>query len=183
MGIGKIASFLSSLSPASEAAAATASADQIPEESERGATALSEHSDLDSGPRHGEQHPLAAQLQTMVGAVRALNDNAVEQGAAVAVSPAGPQLRNAVTALGHLLAAVDAQALAHGAAAPVREASSVIDAVEAGLAASQATAEKAMRNLPAHQAFRAREALDTFQADMQAAVNQVRGALGGLKVP
>ncbi|MBC7951203.1 MAG: hypothetical protein H7Z12_05180 [Rhodospirillaceae bacterium] len=182
MAIGKIASFLSSLSPASEAAATTASADQVPEDSERRATALSEHPDLERDRQRGDQHPLAAQLQTMVSAVRALNDNAAEQGAAVAVSPAGPQLKNAVTALGHLLAAVDAQAMAHGAAAPVREASGVIDAVEAGLAGSQASAEQVMRHLPAHQAFRARETLANFQTDMQSAVSQVREALNGLKV-
>lgn len=180
MGIGKIASFLNSLSPASEAAATTASADQVPEDSERRANALSEHPDLSGDHQHNDPNTLAAQLHTMVGAVRALNDHAVQQGAAVAVSPAGPQLKNAVTALGHLLAAVDAQALAHGAAAPVREASGVIDAVEAGLAGSQAAAEQLMRNLPAHQTFRAREALDTFQTDMQAAVSHVRGALDGL---
>lgn len=183
MGIGKIASFLSSLSPASEAAATTASADQVPEESAYSATAPSPHADRDRDRQAGDDHPLAAQLQTMVSAVRALNDNAVEQGAAVAVSPAGPQLKSAVTALGHLLAAVDAQALAHGAAAPVRDASSVMDAVEAGLAGSQAAAEQVIGQLPAHQAFRAREALDSFRMDMQAAVSQVRGTLNGLRLP
>ena len=91
-------------------------------------------------------------------------------------------MRNAVTGLSHLLAAVDSSALAQGAAAPVREAAGVIDAVEAGLIGTQAAAEQVMRNLPALQAARAQEASDRFQSDMRDAIRQVRGALGSLNV-
>lgn len=183
MGIGRIASFLSSLSPAADAAAATATADQVPEESERRADALSEQPSLADQQRHGgDPNDIAAQLQTMVSAVRTLNENAIQQGAAVAVSAAGTELRNAVTGLSHLLAAVDAQALANGAAAPVREAAAVIDGVESGLAGTQAAAEQVMRNLPVVQAQRAQDASDRFQAEMRDAIRQVRGVLSDLNV-
>lgn len=181
MGIGRIASFLSSLSPASEAAAAS-SADQLPEQPDRRVDGLSEQQNLADRRGQGDPNDITAQLQTMVSAVRALNDNAVQQGAAVVVSAAGTELRNAVTALGHLLAAVDAQALAQGAAAPVREAATVIDSVEAGVAGSQSAAELVMRTLPALQAQRAQEATDRFQSEMRAAIGQVRGVLSGLNV-
>ncbi|HLO79021.1 MAG TPA: hypothetical protein VK196_21405 [Magnetospirillum sp.] len=182
MGIGRIASFLSSLSPAADAAAASAAADQVPEERERKTDALSEQSSTADKERRGDPNDLAAQLQTMVTAVRTLNENAVQQGAAVAVSAAGSELRNAVTGLSHLLAAVDANALANGAATPVREAAGVIDAVESGLVGTQAAAQQVMRNLPAAQAQRAQEASDRFQAEMRGAIKQVRGVLTDLNV-
>lgn len=179
MGIGRIASFLSSLSPASDAAAG---ADQVPEQPERRAEALGEQPSLADKERHGDPNDIAAQLQTMVSAVRTLNENAIQQGAAVAVSAAGTELRNAVTGLSHLLAAVDAQAMANGAAAPVREAATVIDGVEAGIAATQAAAEQLVRTMPAAQAQRAQHASDRFQSEMQTAIRQVRGVLGDLNV-
>lgn len=182
MGIGRIASFLSSLSPAADAASAAASADELPPDSERRADAASAQSDLNDQRRQADANDIAAQLQTMVGAVRALNDNAIQQGAAVAVSSAGNELRNAVVGLGHLLAAVDAHALAKGAAAPAREAAGVIDAVESGLAGSQAAAEQVMRNLPAVQAARAQEISSRFQAEMRGAIRQVREVLGSLNL-
>lgn len=182
MGIGRIASLLNGLSPNADAAATTASADAVPDEAERRADALSDQSDLSDRGRRGDPNDIAAQLQTMVTAVRALNENAVQQGAALAVSPAGIELKNAVTGLGHLLAAVNAQALANGAAQPVREAAGVIDAVEAGLAGSQAAAEQMIRAMPVQQAMRVQEISDRFQAEMYDAVRQVRGALGGLNV-
>lgn len=182
MGIGRIASFLSSLSPAADAAASTALAEQVPEESERRADALSDQPSLSDQQRHGDPNDIAAQLQTMVSAVRTLNENAIQQGGAVAVSAAGTELRNAVTGLSHLLAAVDAQALANGAVTPVREASAVIDGVEAGLVGTQAATEQVLRNLPAVQAQRAQDTADRFQADMRAAIGQVRGVLSDLNV-
>lgn len=181
MGIGKIASFLSALSPSSEAAATTASADQVPEDIGSRATGLSEQSGLTHDQQQGDPNDITAQLQTLVSAVRILNDNAVQQGAAMAMSSAGTQLKNAVSGLGHLLTAVNSQSLAHAAAAPVREAASVIDAVEAGQTGTQAAAEQVMRNLPTQQALRAREASDRFQTDMRTAIDQVRTALSDLK--
>ena len=181
MGIGRIASFLSSLSPASDAAA-TVTSTEIPDQPDRQAEGLGAQGGANDRERGGEPSEIAQQLQTMVGAVRTLNENAVQQGAAVAVSAVGNELRNAVTGLSHLLAAVDSRALAQGAAAPVREAAGVIDAVEAGLIGTQAAAEQGMRNLPALQAARAQEASDRFQSDMRDAIRQVRGALGSLNV-
>lgn len=181
MGIGRIASLFSSLSPASDAAAA-GNADEVPENSERSTEATSEQASLADRERHGDPNGIAAQLQTMVSAVRTLNENAIQQGAAVAVSAAGTQLRNAVTGLSHLLAAVDAQAMASGAAGPVREAADVIDGVEAGLIGTQAAAEQLMRTLPVAQAMRAEEVSNRFQADMQTAIRQVRGVLTDLNV-
>jgi hypothetical protein len=180
MALGKITSLLSSLSPASDAAAAAP--EETPQDTDRRTEALSDQSGLANDGQRGTSSDIAAQLQTMVGAVRILNENALQQGAAVAVSQAGGELKNAVSGLGHLLSAVSAQALANGAAAPVREASKVIDGVEAGLAGSQAAAEQLIRNLPAAQSQRAQEASDKFQADMRAAITQVRGALGSLNV-
>ncbi|MCR6630530.1 MAG: hypothetical protein NVV74_11035 [Magnetospirillum sp.] len=182
MAVGRIASLLSSLSPSADAAAAASSADQVPEESERRVDSLSQQEQLDLDRRQGDANDIAAQLQTMVTAVRAINENAIQQGAAMAMSPAGTELRNAVSGLGHLLAAVDAQALAKGAAAPAREAGAVIDAVEAGVAGSQAAAEQLLRSLPAAQAERAQEMSARFQAEMRAAIRQVRTVLSDLKV-
>lgn len=182
MGIGRIASFLSSLSPAADAAAAASASDSVPEELDRRAEALNQQNQLNDDQRRNQANDIALQLQTMVSAVRAVNENAVQQGAAVAVSAAGTELRNAVNALGHLLAAVDAHALASGAAGPVREAAQVIDGVEAGIAGAQAAAEQIMRNLPAAQAERAQMASDQFQAEMRAAIRQVRGVLSDLNV-
>ncbi len=177
MGIGRIASFLSSFSATAE----TVSADEMPDTPERRAQAMGGQADAN---RHHNQDPndIASQLQTMLGAVRTLNENAVQQGAAVVMSSAGSEWRNAVSGLGHLLAAVDAKALANGAAAPVREAAQVIDAVEAGLAGTEAATEQVLRNLPALQAQRAQEVSDRFQADMRAAITQVRGVLSELNV-
>lgn len=179
MGIGRIASFLSSLSPASEAAAAPT---EVPEQPDRHAESLGSQTGTGDARHGGQPSEIVQQLQTMVGAVRTLNENAAQQGAAVAVSAVGGELRNAVSGLSHLLAAVDSRALANGAAAPVREAATVIDAVESGLVGNQAAAEQVMRNLPALQAARAQEVSDRFQSDMRDAIKQVRGALGSLNV-
>lgn len=181
MAIGKITSLFSSLSPAADATAATG-ADEVPEESERRTEASSEQASLADKERHGDPNSIVAQLQTMVSAVRTLNENAIQQGAAVAMSAAGTELRNAVTGLSHLLAAVDSQAMANGAARPVREAGTVIDAVETGMASTQATAEQVIRSLPVAQAQRAEEVSNRFQADMRSAIRQVRGMLSGLNV-
>lgn len=180
MALGKITSLLSSLSPASDAAAAPT--EEMPQDLGRQTEALSDQSGLANDSRRGPSSDIAAQLQTMVGAVRILNENALQQGAAVAVSQVGGELKNAVSGLGHLLSAVSLQALANGAAAPAREAGKVIDGVEAGLAGSQAAAEQLIRNLPAVQSQRAQEASDKFQAEMRTAISQVRGALGSLNV-
>lgn len=181
MAIGKIASLFSSLSPASDAAAAS-SADEVPEQRDRRTEAASEQASLADRERNGDPNAIAAQLQTMVSAVRTLNENAIQQGAAVAVSAAGTELRNAVGALSHLLAAVDAQALAHGAAAPAKEAAVLMDAVEAGLAGTQTATEQVLRNLPATQAARAQELADRFQAEMRGAIRRVRNVLSDLNV-
>lgn len=180
MALGKITSLLSSLSPAADVAAAPA--EEVPEQAERRAEAASDQSGTSSQGRRGDAADIAAQLQTMVGAVRVLNDTALQQGAAIAVSQAGGELKNAVTGLGHLLSAVSAQALANGAAAPVREAAKVIDGVEAGLAGTQAAAQQVIAALPAAQSQRAQEVSDKFQSEMRAAIRQVRGALGSLNV-
>lgn len=180
MALGRIASMFSSLSPASDAA--PAAAEELPQDQDRRAEALSGQSNLTGQHQNGDANDIATQLQTMVGAVRALNENAVQLGAAVAVSAAGTDLKNAVSGLGHLLSAVNAHAMANGAAAPAREAAKVIDGVEAGLAGSQAAAEQLIGTLPAAQAQRAQELSDRFQSDMRAAVRQVRGALGSLNV-
>ena len=181
MAIGKITSLFSSLSPGSDVTTA-GSADEVPEQRDRRAEAADEQANLADRGRHGDPSGIAAQLQTMVSAVRTLNDNAIQQGAAVAVSAAGTELRNAVTGLGHLLAAVDAQALANGAAAPVKEAAGLMDAVETGLAGTQVATEQVLRNLPALQAARAQETADRFQSEMRGAIRQVRSVLTDLNV-
>lgn len=178
MSIGRIASFLSSLSPASDAAAATT--DSPIAVDHRPTEAASAQQDRER--RDGDATPsaIAQQLQTMIAAVRSSHQVAAEQGAAMAVSPAGTQLKNAVTGLGHILAVVDAEAMVKGAAAQVREASEVIDAVESGLLGLQSTSQQIIAQLPAQQAAVARQAGDRFQADMRQALGQVRGVLGSL---
>lgn len=181
MAIGKITSLFASLSPTPDTAAPTG-ADEVPEDNQRRTEAASEQASLADKERHGDPNGIATQLLTMVSAVRTLNENAIQQGAAVAMSAAGTELRNAVTGLSHLLAAVDAQAMANGAAGPVREAGKVMDVVETGMASTQATAEQVMRNLPIAQAQRAAEVSNRFQADMRTAIRQVRGVLSDLNV-
>lgn len=180
MGIGRIASFLSSLSPASDVAAATAAAEPAAVEAHRQTEETAAQQDRERRDQQAGLAELTQQLQTMIAAVRSSNENAVQQGAAMAVSPVGTQLANAVTGLGHILAVVDARALANGAAAQVREAGQVVDIVEAGLAGSQAAAQTILSQLPAQQAAAAAQAAERFQADMQRALSQVRGVLGTL---
>lgn len=181
MSIGRIASFLSSLSPASDAAAVAQGAESpVLAIDQRPPQAASPEQDRDWNEPQGGHSDIALQLQTMIAAVRSSHQVAAEQGAAMAVSPAGTQLKNAVTGLGHILAVVDAEAMAHGAAAQVREAGEVIDAVESGLAGLQTTSAQIIAQLPAQQAAAARQAGERFQADMQRALGQVRGVLGSL---
>lgn len=179
MGIGRIASFLSSLSPGSDAAPATPSAESSPI-ADRQTEAATPQQDYERTDSYGGTSDIAWQLQTMISAVRTSHEVAVEQGAAMAVSSAGTQLKNAVTALGHILAVVDAEAMAQGAVAQVREADQVIDAVEAGLVGAQSNAAQVLGNLPAPQAAAARQAGAQFQAEMKLALTQVRSTLGSL---
>lgn len=178
MGVGRIASFLSSLSPASDAAAATTSAEPIPGH-DRAAEHTAAQQDRDRR-QQADGGDLTQQLQTMITAVRVLNENAVQQGAAVAVSPAGTQLMNAVSGLGHLLAAVDPGALTPGAEGHLRQAAHVVEGVEAGLMATQTASQAILAQLPLQQAAAAREASDRFQNQMRDALTRVRGALGTL---
>ena len=180
MGIGRIASFLSSLSPGSDAAATVAPTSMESPIADRQAEAAAPQQDYERAQAQGGTSDIAFQLQTMIAAVRSSHEVAVEQGAAMAVSSAGTQLKNAVTALGHILAVVDAEAMAQGAAAQVREADQVIDAVEAGLLGAQSNAAQIISQLPAQQAAAARQAGERFQTEMKQALTQVRGALGAL---
>lgn len=180
MGIGRIASFLSSLSPASDAAAAAESAQSPVAEDRRAAEAASAGQEREWRDGRNGPSDIALQLQTMIAAVRSSHEVAAEQGAAMAVSPAGLQLKNAVTGLGHILAVVDAEAMARGAAAQVREANQVIDAVESGLAGLQSGTQQILAQLPAQQAAAARQAGERFHDEMTRALSQVRGALGSL---
>jgi hypothetical protein len=182
MGIGRIASFLSSLSPASETAAAVASADRELPDSLRQAEASSPQQDHERQRQNSGAAEIAQQLQTMIAAVRTLNDNAVEQGAALPVSQTGQQLRNAVSGLGHLLSALDPKSLVQ-ASAQVREAGHAVDAVEAGLAGTQASAEQMFRTMSVQQAQTAKEISARYQAEMQAAVGRVRGAVSQIVNP
>lgn len=181
MGIGRIASFLSSLSPGSDAAAATSAAEPAVADTHRQAEETAAYQDRERREPQGGLTDITMQLQTMIAAVRSSNEVAVQQGAAVAVSPAGMQLKSAVTGLAHILAVVDARALASGAAPQVREASQVVDAVEAGLVGSQAAAQGILGQLPPQQAAAARQAAERFQAEMNRALVQVRGVLEALQ--
>ncbi|CAA7620154.1 hypothetical protein [Magnetospirillum sp. UT-4] len=182
MGIGRIASFLSTLSPASDAAQAAASVDSDMPDPQRLAEEAAAQQEHDRQRRQsGAAQDITQQLQTMISAVRTLNENAVQQGAAVAVSQAGTQLKNAVAGLGHLLAVVDAQSLGQSALPQLKQAGEVVDVVEAGLAGTQAAAEQVLRHLPAQQALAAQAATERFQTEMRAALDQVRGALGGMR--
>lgn len=181
MGIGRIASFLSSLSPASESAAAVAAADESLPETQRLAEGSGAIGDRN---RHGDSQQSADithQLQTMITAVRQLNENAIQQGAAVSVSDAGTQLRNAVSGLGHLLATVDAQGLFRQAQTQIKQANEVVDSVEAGIAGTQAATDQLLRQMPPQQAQFAQEASRRFQVEMRNAIDQVRGTLAAFQ--
>ena len=182
MGIGRIASFLSSLSPASESTAAAAAADRELPESLRQTEASSPQQEQERQRQSASPADIVQQLQTMIAAVRTLNDNAVEQGAALPVSQTGTQLRNAVSGLGHLLSALDPQSLA-GVSAQVREAGQAVDAVEAGLVGTQASAEQMFRTMSQQQAQTAKEVSARFQAEMRDAVDRVRGAVSLIVSP
>lgn len=180
MGIGRIASFLSSLSPASESASAAAAADETLPESQRQAESSAGTGDRRS--RDSQQsNDITQQLQTMIGAVRQLNEHAIQQGAAISVSDAGTQLKNAVSGLGHLLATVDAQVLASKAQTQIRQANEVVDSVEAGIAGTQAATEQLLRTMPAQQAQYAQETSQRFQVEMRKAIDQVRGTLAAFQ--
>lgn len=181
MGIGRIASFLSSLSPASESASAVAASDEdLPDVGRQTGAAADTQ---DRGQRQDSQQTgdITQQLQTMIAAVSQLNDNAVQQGAAIAVSPAGTQLKNAVTGLGHLLATVDVKSVDSGAATQIKRANDVVDAVEAGIAGTQAATDQLLRQMAPQQAQYAQETSQRFQTDMRNALSQVRGTLASFQ--
>ena len=177
MGIGRIASFLSSLSPAADSASAVSATDHEHAHATRQAESSAAFQDRERQHQQGSTSEIAQQLQSMIAAVRTLNDNAAEQGAALPVSQTGAQLRNAVSGLGHLLSALDPTSLSL-ASAQVREAGHAVDAVETGLAGIQASAEQMFRSMSAEQAQQARAISDRFQSDMKDAVARVRGAIG-----
>jgi len=181
MGIGRIASFLSSLSPASESASAVAAADETLPESQRQAEGAADASDRRQRDQSQQSADVTQQLATMITAVRQLNENAIQQGAAISVSEAGNQLKNAVTGLGHLLATVDAQGLANKAQSQIKQANEVVDSVEAGIAGTQSATEQLLRNMPAQQAQYAQEVSQRFQTDMRNALDKVRGSLAAFQ--
>lgn len=183
MGIGRIASFLSSLSASAAAESATPveSSDGVVIGGESSASSATAAEDRDRNRDSGNAADVTQQLQTMVSAVRQLNDNAVQQGAAVAVSPAGAQLKNAVTGLGHLLATIDSGAVTEGTTRQLHEAGKVMDSVEAGIVGAQAAAEQMARQMPAQQAQYALETSQRFQKDMRNALDQVRGTLSAFQ--
>lgn len=181
MGIGRIASFLSSLSPASDSAAAVSSADRELPESVRQTEAASPQQDHERQHHGAGPSDVVHQLQTMIAAVRTLADSAAQQGAALPVSQTGTQLRNAVSGLGHLLSALDPQTLAV-AQAQAREAGRAVDAVEAGLVGTKESAEQVFRTMSADQALAAKAISERFQAEMQDAVSRVRGAVSQVVV-
>ena len=181
MGIGRIASFLSSLSPASESASAVAAADETLPESQRQTEAAADTGDRRQRDQSQQTADVTQQLATMITAVRQLNENALQQGAAISVSEAGTQLKNAVTGLGHLLATVDAQGLANKAQNQIKQANEVVDSVEAGIAGTQSATEQLLRNMPAQQAQYAQEVSQRFQADMRNALDRVRGSLAAFQ--
>ena len=181
MGIGRIASFLGSLSPASESAAAAAATDETLPESQRLAEGTDGASDRRRYSDSQQTADITQQLQTMIGAVRQLNENAIQQGAAISVSDAGTQLKNAVSGLGHLLATVDAQGLFKQAQAQIKQANEVVDSVEAGIAGTQAATDQLLRQIPPQQAQFAQEASQRFQTEMRNAIGQVRGTLASFQ--
>ncbi|CAA7616274.1 Secreted protein [Magnetospirillum sp. LM-5] len=182
MGIGRIASFLSSLSPASESAAAVSSADRELPESLRQTEASMAQQDHERQRQGAGPADIVQQLQTMIAAVRTLADNAVQQGAALPVSQTGAQLRNAVSGLGHLLSALDPQTL-NMVQTQVREAGKAVDAVEAGLTGTKESAEQVFRTMSADQAQAAKAISERFQTEMQDAVSRVRGAVSMVVLP
>lgn len=177
MGIGRIASFLNSLSPSSDAASAALSADDLGDDAGPLIDSANGVQSNDADRQNKQSSDIPQQLQTMIAAVRQLTENAVQQGAAVAVSSAGSDLKNAVHSLGHLLASVDAQAMANGAATQIKQANDVVDAVESGILGTQAATEQLLRQMPPQQAQYAQETSQRFQSDMRQALEQVRGTL------
>ena len=181
MGIGRIASFLSSLSPASESASAVAASDEELPDAGRQTEGAGDAQDRRQRQDSQQTGDITQQLQTMIAAVRQLNDNAVQQGAAVAVSPAGTQLKNAVTGLGHLLAAVDSSSVDSSTATQIKHANEAIDAVQTGIAGTQAATEQLIKQMPPQQAQYAQETAQRFQAEMTKAIDQVKGTLASFQ--
>ncbi|MBR9972386.1 hypothetical protein [Magnetospirillum sulfuroxidans] len=169
------------MSPASESASAVAASDETLPDSGRLTEGTGGTHERRQSQDSNQTNDITQQIQTMIAAVRQLNDNAVQQGAAVAVSSAGAQLKNAVTGLGHLLAMADAQTLASGAASQIKQANEVVDAVEAGIVGTQAATEQLLRNMPAQQAQYAQETSQRFQVEMRNALDQVRGSLAAFQ--
>lgn len=180
MAIGKIASFFNGLSATDQTAPVETGDNTLAESTDRVDSTGNSGSGNRRDRSNGDSAAVAQQLGIMIAAIQQLNDNAVQQGAAAAVSSAGTQLRNAVTGLGHILATVDAQAINEQVSRQIKQADDVIDAVEAGVAGTQASTELVLRNLPAVQALAAQEAAQKFQTEMRQAIQQVRGSLAML---
>ncbi len=120
---------------------------------------------------------LAAQLQVMLGTVWQLYSTALKQGSAVAVSPVGAMLQDAVGGLGDLLSNADKRDLAHIPTQRAAETQKLVDAVQSGMLASLASAEQVLRALPAHQAKEAEMQIMQFQSAIMAALRRVRNVM------
>lgn len=181
MAIGKIVSFFNGLSSSDQASAVDGSdsllagTDGWVDNTDRSDT----HKNRDSGSV--DPSAMAQQLGVMINSVQQLNSTAMEQGAAASVSNVGTQLKNAVTGLGHILSSVNPGSVTEQVARQIKKADEVIDAVESGLAGTQASTETVLRNLPMIQAMAAQEAAQKFQTEMHQAIDQVRGGLAVLR--
>lgn len=176
MGFGRIAALFGFSATETDGAASSTSGTS--ESGEAGAEPSS------SGSRsflpyqqHVDPDQLVAQLHTVISSVRQLNDFAARQGAALSVSSAGNQLRNAVGCLGNLLSTTDARVLENNAIPQLQEAETVISSVETTINNVRAAAETMIASLPEPQASRARDASEAFQTAMTVSIGQVRGSL------
>jgi hypothetical protein len=176
MGIGRIASLLGSLSPTAAPAEQAA-----PDAPGRDEVIVAPPGGMESEHRPGEgKADMAAQIQQLLSAIQQLHATASEDGAAMAFSRSGASLRDAVGGLGHLLAT----ARDTGAKLPqdlVQDSKRVVGEVETGLSGLKSAIQQRMDAMEPHAAARIGETASRFVAEMQAALNHVRGALAGFR--
>lgn len=97
MSIGRIAALLGSLSPSAAEQAQTEASIHEP------AVAAPDSSISDNNPGANPGNESLAQIQAVIGAIRQLNDNAGQDGAAMAFSQSGSTLKDSVSGLAYLV--------------------------------------------------------------------------------
>lgn len=172
MGIGRIAALLGSLSPSA--------AEQAQSDVTRTEPAIAEAAS-NSSDHNFQDNPssdAAIQIQAVIGAIRQLNENAGQDGAAMAFSQSGGTLKESVGGLTYLMqnardsrAALPAQMLSD-VAQVARDVEARVQTVRDGI-------DQRLTRMQGADQQRLRQAADSFVAEMQNTLTTLKTLAGG----